>query len=145
MKAAILLFFRGAFWSAVEMLAEAWRWLTENPWRWSLVIIAALALLWWRADGRADKLAAALKDERAAHAITRASVAGLKLAVANQNADVERRAQEYQGARQQGAQAQERAARDFAPTQRRIDAVRAAVGSSEGFCATPDDVKEALR
>lgn len=59
-----------------KLLLKAWEFFTDNPWRLFVIVAAAFAFLWWRADARADRLASELQALRdASEAIVEADKA----------------------------------------------------------------------
>lgn len=124
-------------------LASLWRWLTADPTRMAFAVVIGLcAFLAWRlssVDGDRDEWRDKAKNEAAAHEITLQSVKTLRDALDAKNAESLARAAALEKARQQAAQAQADADRQFRATQARIDALRAAVGQNRGDdCATPN-------
>ncbi len=124
------------------LMADARRWLAAL-----LAIAALVAVLQYR---RAERWQDATHAERAARAndnrICRATADRLQAAITADNAEDAARAQAYQNARQADAVARARAVEAYRATQARIDALRASVGQNQaGGCATPDDVRGALR
>lgn len=131
---------------ARNLLGGMFRWFDDNPWRLALLSIAVLALLYWRADARADRYAAQVEAERSAHAETLVSLKIVRDELDVKNAESQARADAFARARQDSAEAQAKAARDYAATQRRIDALLASVGKNEpGKCDVPEEVLYALR
>lgn len=58
----------GALSGTRKLLLKAWEWFTDDPWRLFVLVAAVFALLWWRADARADRLASELQALRDASA-----------------------------------------------------------------------------
>ena len=115
-------------------------------WLGPCLACGVLFALWRGAEREADSYEAQWLAEQKAHAVTIASVDRLTDAVDADNAEDEARAAVYQNARIDAARAQERLAGAYRGTQATIDALRAAVGQNQaGDCATPVDVREALR
>lgn len=66
----------GALSGTRKLFLKAWYWFTEDPWRLFVIVAAAFAFLWWRADARADRLASELQALRdASEAIVEADKA----------------------------------------------------------------------
>ncbi len=98
-----------------------------------------------RLETKVERLTGQLASERAAHDATLASVAVLTTALEKKNAESQARADAFAKARAEAAQRVQKAERDYAVTQRRIDALRAAVGKNDGNqCAVPKEVLDAL-
>lgn len=147
-----------ALWLAIRLgagrllgwLGAAVGWIMADARRWlaALAVIAALVAVWQYR--RAEHWQAATKAERAARAednrICRATADRLQAAIAADNAEDAARAQSYRNARQADAVARREAAEAYRATQGAIDGLRATVGQNQaGECATPDEVREALR
>ena len=59
-----------------KLFLKGWEWIEKDPWRLFVIVAAVLALLWLRADARADRLARDLKALRdASQAIVEADKA----------------------------------------------------------------------
>lgn len=124
-------------------LAALWRVLSAKPTQVAVgALIALCGFLCLRLamiDGDRDEWRDKAKSEAAAHEITLQSVKTLRDALDAKNAESLARAAALEKARQEAAQAQADAERQFRATQARIDALRAAVGKNRGDdCATPD-------
>src|SRR3546814_7667086 len=39
-----------------KLIRKAFDWIADDPWRLFVIVSAVLAVLWWRADARADRL-----------------------------------------------------------------------------------------
>src|SRR3546814_16466891 len=51
---------------AGKLIRKAFDWIADDPWRLFVIVSAVLAVLWWRADARADRLQDALMALREA-------------------------------------------------------------------------------
>src|SRR3546814_6154784 len=49
-----------------KLIRKAFDWIADDPWRLFVIVSAVLAVLWWRADARADRLQGDLTDLREA-------------------------------------------------------------------------------
>src|SRR3546814_19725084 len=49
-----------------KLIRKAFDWVADDPWRLFVIGSAVLAVLWWRADARADRLQGDLTDLREA-------------------------------------------------------------------------------
>jgi len=49
-----------------KLIRKAFDWIADDPWRLFVLISAVMAVLWWRADARADRLQDALTALREA-------------------------------------------------------------------------------
>lgn len=54
----------GALSGTRKLLLKAWEWFTDDLWRLFVIVAAAMMILWWRADVRADRLASELQALR---------------------------------------------------------------------------------
>ena len=107
-----------------------------------LGVIALLWLLLLAEQRHSRAVQTQLTGAVADHAITTASLTTCRAAINDGNERIAARGRAAKQARRDVAQARERAERTFAPTARRIDAVRASVGQNEGnACDTPSDVR----
>ena len=54
-----------------KLFLNGWEWIEKDPWRLFVIVAAVLALLWLRADARADRLALEIKALRDASEMIR--------------------------------------------------------------------------